>query len=205
MRFHFTPHNDKEKVIRIVHRHWFDIFQQLLFLGLALIFLVGGSVSALMMFPVFSDESFRALFFFVQNVFLMIGWLYLFLIWIDYRYDVWIVTTERIINIEQKGLFNRQVSELHFSRLQDVTTDIRGFLATVLNFGDLHVQTASQEKRFLFRQVPDPYHLKSEIMGLARNHHFNNHPSLSESGKKEHHEPSLSGDSKNPAEKKFGV
>ena len=72
----------------------------------------------------------------------MFLWLYGFLLWIDYWLDVWIVTDERVINIEQKGLFSRSVSELHFYNVQDVTTSVRGVIPTLLNYGDVEVQTA---------------------------------------------------------------
>ena len=91
-----------------------------------------------------------------------------FLIWIDYYFDVWIVTERRIINIEQKGLFSRVVSELELEKIQDITTDVKGVIPTFLNFGDLHVQTAAEKERFLFRDIPDPYDVKNLIMNLQK-------------------------------------
>jgi hypothetical protein len=38
----------------------------------------------------------------------------------------------------------------------------------MLNFGDLLLQTAAENERITFRQVPDPNHLKDEIMRLAK-------------------------------------
>lgn len=90
------------------------------------------------------------------------------MVWIDYFFDVWIITNERIINIEQKGLFVRTVSELKFSRIQDVTSEVSGMIPTILNFGDVKIQTASEEDMFLFRHVPDPYHIKDVIMERLR-------------------------------------
>ncbi len=105
---------------------------------------------------------------FLQNTFLLLIWMYAFLVWIDYYFDVWIITNERIINIEQKGLFVRSVSELKFSRIQDVTSEVHGMIPTILNFGDVKIQTASDEDFFLFRQVPDPYHVKDVVMERLR-------------------------------------
>jgi hypothetical protein len=80
--------------------------------------------------------------------------------------DVWIVTDQRIINIEQKGLFSRVVSELELENIQDITSDVRGVIATFLNYGDLFVQTAAEKERFIFRNIPDPYKVKDMIMNL---------------------------------------
>lgn len=105
---------------------------------------------------------------FLLNTFLLFIWLYAFLVWVDYYFDVWIITSQRIVNIEQKGLFNREVSELQFSRIQDVTSVVDGFIPTILNFGDVYVQTAAEEERFVFRQIPDPYTIKDMVMQLSR-------------------------------------
>jgi len=85
-------------------------------------------------------------------------------IWFDYYLDIWIITTNRIVNVEQKGLFSRQVSELKFHHIQDVSTDVKGFFPTLLNFGDVTVQTAAEQSHFIFRSVGNPYKIKSDIM-----------------------------------------
>jgi uncharacterized membrane protein YdbT with pleckstrin-like domain len=105
---------------------------------------------------------------FVENLFMIIVWVYGFLIWIDYYFDVWIITTERLINIEQKGLFSRKVSELTYPKVQDVTTSIKGFFPTVINYGDVLVQTAGETENFLFRTVTDPQHIKKVIMDFTK-------------------------------------
>lgn len=120
-------------------------------------------------FPEMINATVAPFFPFVQNTLFLFLWLYGFLVWIDYFFDVWIVTNERIVNIEQKGLFNRRISELRFSRIQDVTASVDGLIPTILNFGDVYVQTAAEEERFVFRQVGDPFAVKDEVMRLSRN------------------------------------
>jgi uncharacterized membrane protein YdbT with pleckstrin-like domain len=62
----------------------------------------------------------------------------------SYYLDVWIITTERIIDIEQHGLFHRAVSEIAVERVQNVTVETPGFLATMLGFGNVKIQTAGE-------------------------------------------------------------
>lgn len=95
-------------------------------------------------------------------------WIYGFLIWVDYYFDIWIITSERIINIEQKGMFTRKVSELRYNKIEDITTEVTGFIPTVINYGDVRIQTAAEEAEFCFRTVSDPYHIKNIIMDLQR-------------------------------------
>lgn len=167
-RYHFQGQRESETVLRVVHRHWFDIATHF-FVIIFFIAMLFGSLSLIpLLYPeALGAEMFRFMLF-IQNSLILIVWLYAFLVWIDYFFDVWIITNERVINIEQKGLFVRAVSELKFSRIQDVTSEVSGMIPTILNFGDVKVQTASEEDYFLFRRVPDPYHVKDLIMERLR-------------------------------------
>ncbi len=98
----------------------------------------------------------------------MFFWLTAFVIWVDYYLDVWIVTNQRVINIEQFGLFRREVSELGHSKVQDVTTKIKGFIPTLFKYGNVYIQTAGTKERFVFKQVPNPVFIRSVIMKLQK-------------------------------------
>jgi membrane protein YdbS with pleckstrin-like domain len=86
----------------------------------------------------------------------------------DYYLDTWIVTNERIINIEQKGLFSRITSELHLNEVQDVTSETHGFLETFLTYGDVYIQTAATRERFNFKNVDNPTEVKAAIIRLVQ-------------------------------------
>ena len=89
---------------------------------------------------------------------------FFFLEWLLYWLDVWIVTTERIVKVEQQHLFRRSIAEFRLSRVQDVRVDIHGVLATALKFGDLVVETASEGPAFTFTRIPHPEQIKDIIL-----------------------------------------
>lgn len=166
---HFPNQHQDEEVLRVIHRHWFNILSHFFIILVFSFLLVASFLAFPILFPeMFNDGSAR-LFLFAENTFFIFTWLFGFLIWIDYYFDVWIITNERIINIEQKGLFVRHISELNFQNVQDVTSAVNGLLPTILNYGDVSVQTAGAENRFLFRQISDPYQIKDIVMNLAKN------------------------------------
>jgi uncharacterized membrane protein YdbT with pleckstrin-like domain len=160
----FVSIMEDENVLLISHRSWFYIAQQffIVFLMLALFF--GAVVYLPIFFPTAASGQAEKIIYFTETLFLMAIWIYGFLIWIDYYYDLWIITDKRLINIEQKGLFMRKTSELDYAKVQDVSVDIKGFLATVLNYGDVLVQTAGEQPNFLFRTIPNPLYVKKLIM-----------------------------------------
>jgi hypothetical protein len=167
-RYHFQGQRESETVLRVIHRHWFDILTHFIIIAIFLSLLFGSLSLLPILYPNWLGTEAERFTLFIENSLMLIVWLYAFLVWIDYFFDVWIITNERVINIEQKGLFSRSVSELKFSRIQDVTSEVHGLIPTMLNFGDVSVQTASEEDNFLFRRVPDPYHIKDVLMERLR-------------------------------------
>jgi len=95
-------------------------------------------------------------------------WTAFFVRWTNYYLDVWYITPKRIIAIDQKGLFRREVTDLRFEKIQDVTSEISGIIGTLLSFGNLHVQTAgsSAEREIIIRQARNPLDAKKMILML---------------------------------------
>lgn len=101
---------------------------------------------------------------FISAFWSLLIWMKLFAVWTDYYLDVWIVTDRRLVSIDQLGLFNRELSTLRMERIQDVTFSIEGIVATLLNFGDIHVQTAAEEREFVMSGVAHPDRVKRMIL-----------------------------------------
>ena len=94
-------------------------------------------------------------------------WFFFFPQFVDYYLDAWVITNDRIVNVEQQGLFARTVSELDLYKIQDVTSEVRGLIPTLFNYGNVHVQTAGTQERFVFEQVPNPHEIRKRIMVLV--------------------------------------
>lgn len=167
-KYHFSGQKTNEEILLIVRRHWFNILNQFFLIFLMVALLIGSYSYLPQLFPILNNPLFNGLFLLAENFFALFIWMLFFLIWVDYYLDVWIVTDSRIVNIEQRGLFKRIVSELEFHRIQDVTTEVSGVIPTFLNYGSVFVQTAGERERFQFRQVPDPYAIKDLLMAMQK-------------------------------------
>ena len=162
-KFHFKGVGENEEIIKVLHRNWFYLLQQfLLLLVVVILFFLAFSFSNF-----FSPGSKEFIAFF-KNFFLLIVWIYGFMIWIDYYFDIWIITNRRLVNIEQQGMFSRRVSEMEYSKMQDITVEVSGFLPTVINYGDVKIQTAAEDKEFVFRTISDPYNVKNIIFNMQK-------------------------------------
>jgi uncharacterized membrane protein YdbT with pleckstrin-like domain len=155
-----------EEVIRVVRKHWFVLVSQGFFYLLMLIipFVV---LVVLFELPLFTTVSLSGptltLSVFVAFVWLYLLWNAMFLTLTDYLLDVLVITDRRIFEIEQHGLFGRESSTFRIDRIQDVTVEVKGIVATFLNFGDIHIHTAGEGHDFTGKMMKDPYGVKKQI------------------------------------------
>jgi hypothetical protein len=138
-----------ETIILEVRKHWIVLVSQ----AIASIFMViVPPVGFAVLRSVFPEairflEHPTATFSFFYFVWLMVVWIVLFIQWTNYYLDVWYVTEKRIIDVEQKRAFHREVSSIRFDKIQDITVEVKGVIATFFNYGDVRVQTASEDSR----------------------------------------------------------
>ena len=147
----FPGQRNDEHVIALLRRHW------LIFFGLNVLpivvfiffyYALGWQVPA--------EGFWFVLGVLLASLYYMIAWLGFYHSFVDYHLDIWVLTDQRIINIEQRGLFDRIISELNITKVQDVTSETHGHLQTLLDYGNVYIQTAAEQQRFAFLQVPHP-------------------------------------------------
>lgn len=178
------PNQERDEVVKLfLRRHWIDLLKALLFsLALFAVPVVVTFVLDITDTNFGNSEFWQALGAVLLSCYLLIAAVITMAEITDYFLDVWIVTSERIINIEQKGLFSRTVSELRLNQIQDITSEMKGFLETFLTYGDVYIQTAAERERFQFKNINNPDDVKLEIARLVdeckRRHH---HPPVESS------------------------
>jgi hypothetical protein len=157
-----------EKTVFFLRRHWFMMipvilgFLIVLALPVAVYLLINARTPAF-----FEGPGVFELYVLGASMFFLYAWLFLFQNFIDWYLDIWIVTNYRIINIEQRGLFARTMSELMLYNVQDVTSQIDGLLRTMFDFGTIHIQSAGETTRFQFEEIEHPDHVAKRILELA--------------------------------------
>ncbi len=70
-----------------------------------------------------------------------LGGIFLFYEWVGWYYSIFIVTDQRLVQITQKGLFRRTVSDTGLDKIQNINFEINGIQETLLGFGTILVQT----------------------------------------------------------------
>lgn len=101
---------------------------------------------------------------FVSGLWFLGLWTGAFSVFTQYYLTVWVITNLRIVDIRQKGFFNREVSSFLLARVQDVTTHTSGLIGTLIHFGHLSVETAGKEEDFAMSGIADPEGIRDIIM-----------------------------------------
>ncbi len=68
----------------------------------------------------------------------------------------WIVTDDSITQYEQRGIFNKQSSQLGMDSLEDVTVLKQGIMSYLFKYGKLYAETAGEHSKFFFIYCPTP-------------------------------------------------
>jgi hypothetical protein len=149
----------EEKVLLEVRKHWFVFFAEGFFLALAAIIPVifYKTFTSLIPISLGMTTNVSALAIFLYSIWVLILWIAFFVQWTNYYLDVWYVTQKRIIDVEQRRLFHREVSSIRFDKIQDITVEVKGILATFLNIGNIKVQTAGENSQdFIMNSADAP-------------------------------------------------
>jgi len=158
-----------EKIIFIAHKHWFVMLGRILSISLLLIapiiIFVFISTSELSI-PRLILGNLVFLSAALLSIWSLILWLLLFIIWTNYFLDMLIVTNKKVIDIEQKSLFSREISSFPLEKIQDITINIDGIIPTFLNFGDVYLQTAGddEDRKFMLKGAKKPAFVKGRIL-----------------------------------------
>jgi membrane protein YdbS with pleckstrin-like domain len=164
--FHLEP---GEQVVLETRKHWFVFFAELL--PYAIIAVLPFILPKLLpvapvlapyaaYFDASTSPAARALI----GIWLLFTWTAAWGAFTRYYLNVWVLTNQRIVNIKQRGFFSREVSSLFLSRIQDVTTEVRGLLSSLLNIGNIKVQTAAADVEFVMHGIPYPERMRDLIL-----------------------------------------
>lgn len=157
-----------ERIEYLLRRH------PITFISTAFLFVVLFSVPIVLylmiqnLFPtLFDDMAAYALVVLLGSVYYLSTYLFFYAGFLDFYLDMWIVTNDRIIDIEQFGLFARTTTELDLYRIQDVTVHMNGLFPTFLNYGDILVKTASSNMDIIFKSVKHPNDVRERLIKLS--------------------------------------
>ncbi|HBL51960.1 MAG: hypothetical protein A3D24_00635 [Candidatus Blackburnbacteria bacterium RIFCSPHIGHO2_02_FULL_39_13] len=71
-------------------------------------------------------------------------------------FNVYIITDERIIDVDFHNLIYKEVSDAKIDKIQEVKHTMGGVAGVMFNYGNIYIQTAGAQPSFDFESVPNP-------------------------------------------------
>lgn len=148
--FGFDSQLDGENVLLLLRRH--PITQIKKFLTIMVMILVPLFFNQISFYELLSENYHMAMV--LLWYLLIVGYsLESFLTWF---YNVYIVTDERIIDIDFSSLIYKNVSAAKIDKVEDITAETSGVIESIFDFGTIIIQTAAEKNEFEFEDVPHP-------------------------------------------------
>lgn len=146
----FVGADKQEKIVLLLRRHpitnlgWIIIAILMLFVPLVFSF-----VPTISAFPIGMQITLLLFWYLITFAFILEE----FLSWF---FNVYIVTDERVFDVDFHNLVYREITDANLDQIQDVTVRVGSVLRTVFDFGDVFIQTASEKPQIEFEAVPNP-------------------------------------------------
>lgn len=96
---------------------------------------------------------------------------YIFTSYLTWFYNVSLITTERILDIDFSSIVFENVAATKLSLVEDVSYEQVGVLRSFFDYGDVLVQTAGTQNEFDFLAVPHPERVIKIINSLTGKRH----------------------------------
>ena len=119
------------------------------------------------MFWLFRHSWWGQLLFFLSitmSLFLLIRTLFL------WKKNVAIITTHRIIDVDQRGFFDKLVSEMSYDELNYVAGHIKGFWGTCLRYGIVTIVNENENVKIILQKIKQPVRVQQKINDARKNY-----------------------------------
>ncbi|HEX9664289.1 MAG TPA: PH domain-containing protein [Patescibacteria group bacterium] len=149
--------NEDEEVYKVIRRYWlnyfFAIFVTFILITLPFILIV----------PLFQRGRWGMGLFFIILIFGLLSGLRTFISW---YYNVFIVTSQRVIDIDQRGFFNKVVWDTELDRIHDITYSKKGIWQTIFNYGNVQILTSGSLAKIEIINIKQPQKIKEAIKSI---------------------------------------
>lgn len=157
-----------EKVIYVLRSHWVTFIPYIVtFIALIFVPAVVYWLFSTVFVTVMQNPATMPILILVGSAYYLSILLFFYSFFVEFYLDSWIVTNDRLIDIRQISIFARTVAEVDLYQIQDVSSEVHGFLPTIFNYGNIYLQTAGPIPKFIIHNVAHPDKLRQAIIELA--------------------------------------
>ena len=148
---------EQERIVRIIKRYGLTLFWSWFFVFILLV------VPFFFMFWLFRHDWWGITLFVVPIV---LSFLLLFKTIFVWQRNILIITTHRLVDIDQKGFFHKEISRVAYDQVEDVAGSIKGFWGTIFRYGNVIIQTGNGKVEVIVDRIKQPVQIQDEIQEM---------------------------------------
>ncbi|KKW10048.1 MAG: hypothetical protein UY49_C0034G0003 [Microgenomates group bacterium GW2011_GWC1_49_7] len=162
----FETQEAKEEVVLFLRQH---IIVNLPWVLITILLVIAPTIIFPLLFPALRiDGSLPAGYYIVGTLFWYIATFgFAIASFMGWFFNIYIVTNERIVDIDFYYLLYKKFSEAELTKIQDISFATGGIIATVFNYGNVNIQTAGEMPNIEFDKVPHPDKVVETIRSLT--------------------------------------
>ncbi len=149
--------NDGENIVKVVRQSKLILFSTLILPTLLIL------APFFFLFLLFSYGQWGVYAFILSLIVGILLFLRELMIW---RFKLFIITTQRIIDIDQKGLFKRTVSNVLFTKIDDIFYKISGLPQVIFRCGNIYITLSDNKSGLELKNIPSPQRIQQLILQL---------------------------------------
>ncbi len=160
----FETYEEGEKVILLLRAHPITYFRVIFNFVIFLLIIFSSNF--------FLSYLLNSSLVFIVNLFAVVFvFSYIFFNFLNWYFNVGIVTDKRIVDIDFHNVLYKEVSSAYLDKIEDIVVKSGGYFGSFFDFGDIYIQTAGAIDHIEFHNVPFPSEAVETINKLlARKH-----------------------------------
>ncbi|MFZ2205986.1 MAG: hypothetical protein WA061_03370 [Microgenomates group bacterium] len=110
---------------------------------------------------------------YINVFFIFFSFIYLWIQIVNWYFTIGIITNKQVIDVDFDALLFRNMTRTDITHVEDVTVKTSGFISSILDYGNIHIQTAGSEINSEFLDIPHPAKAAHIIQNLLKDHGTN--------------------------------
>jgi hypothetical protein len=153
---------DAESILLLARRHWAFITWQLVKVGFIALVPIG-VLLAVAALTYGLDGTPGLITWGICAIWFVFWAVRAYFTWYRYNNDIWVITNQRLIDSTRNHWFHHRMASADLDDVEDMSIHKEGLFATMFKYGDVNVQTAGAQSKFVLSGIPRT----TEVMTLV--------------------------------------
>ncbi len=147
----------REEVLEVVHGALTPRLPKFVLCGVLLV------LPFFLLFPLWKQGTLGIVLFFLL---LLSGVILLFRQYLKWSRTVFVITDQRVVDHEQKGFFNRVVTQARYDQMDEVSYQVKGIFPTLFRYGTVRLELHGASADIVVPHVVRPSHVTDLLNDL---------------------------------------